>query len=221
MSNSTSGPPPRRRGRPPASEQRDTKDALLTAALGLFARQGFAATTIRQIAAAVGVRDTAIYAHFSGKQAIYDALLAESGPPSWERLGLDPQLLAARRPDEVLPRIVDQALDQWSTPRARLFASVLLREGAGPDGFGKVHGGIEATVTHMAGLFEGWQEQGLIRGDVVARQLVWELFGPLQVPRFLFLHADATDTDIATCRQWADNHVAFYLTCVIPERNQQ
>ncbi|MGW7481259.1 TetR/AcrR family transcriptional regulator [Nonomuraea muscovyensis] len=209
---------PRRRGRPPGSEGRDTREALLNAALALFARQGFAATTVRQIAAEVGVRDTAIYAHFPSKQAIYDALFAEGGPPSWQQLGLDPREVTERSPAEVVPELVHRALQQWSTPRARLFGSFLLREGAGPNGMGRVYDGIEATLGHVAGLFAHWQERGLIRTDVTPRQLVWELFGPLQVPRFLFLHADATDAELATCRRWADDHVAFYLTCTTPER---
>lgn len=166
------------------------------------------------------MRDAAIYAHFPSKQALYDVLFAEAGPPSWEQLGFDPEVLAARTPAEVVPELVRRALDLWSAPRARLFGSFLLREGAGPSGLGRVYVGIEATLEHVAGLFADWQNQGLIRGDVTARQLVWELFGPLQIPRFLFLHPDATEADIATCRRWADDHVAFYLACITPERSQ-
>jgi AcrR family transcriptional regulator len=206
----------RRRGRPPAHEGRDTREALLDAALNLFARQGYAATTVRQIAGEVGIRDTAIYAHFSGKKALYDELVRQSGPPSWDQLGLDPGQLAELPPADVVPRMARRALDQWSTRRARLFTSVLLREGPGPDGLGRVHTAILGTLEHVAPLFAHWQNAGLIRRDVAARQLVWELFGPLQVPRFLFLHADATEADIAVCRQWVDDHVAFYLTCLEP-----
>ncbi len=211
----TAAPQPRR-GRPPARDGRQTREALLDAALDLFARQGYAATTVRQIAGKVGIRDTAIYAHFPGKQALYDELVRQSGPPSWEQLGLDPRNLADLAPTDVVPLLTRRALDEWSTPRARLFTSVLLREGPGPDGLGRIHTAILGTLEHVAPLFARWQDAGLIRPDVPARQLVWELFGPLQVPRFLFLHADATESDVAQCRQWADDHVAFYLTCVQP-----
>src|SRR5262245_453558 len=97
-----------RRGRPPKSEGPATRDLMLEAALELFALRGFDATTVRQIAAAVGVRDSAIYAHFPGKQAIYDELFAEAGPPSFESLNIDVKALVAAGPQQGLTYLVDR-----------------------------------------------------------------------------------------------------------------
>lgn len=51
----------------------------MQAALQLFLRQGYHATTIRQIAGAAGIVPGAVYNHFTGKEAIYLALLHEAG----------------------------------------------------------------------------------------------------------------------------------------------
>ena len=58
-------------------ERGNTKKAILEAALELFSRQGFEATSISQIADAVGIRKASLYSHFDSKQAILDALVKE------------------------------------------------------------------------------------------------------------------------------------------------
>ena len=58
-------------------ERGNTKKAILEAALELFSRQGFEATSISQLADAVGIRKASLYSHFDSKQAILDALVKE------------------------------------------------------------------------------------------------------------------------------------------------
>ena len=55
----------------------NTKREILDAALELFSVQGFEATSIAQIAGAVGIRKASLYSHFENKQAILDALVQE------------------------------------------------------------------------------------------------------------------------------------------------
>ena len=56
-------------------EKQKTKQRILDAALELFSTQGFEATSIAQIADAVGVRKASLYSHFDSKQAILDCLI--------------------------------------------------------------------------------------------------------------------------------------------------
>jgi AcrR family transcriptional regulator len=53
------------------------KHRLETAALALFARKGVAGTSIRDIAAAAGVSEGALYRHFPSKDALVAGLFAE------------------------------------------------------------------------------------------------------------------------------------------------
>ena len=55
----------------------NTKQEILEAALELFSVQGFEATSIAQIASAVGIRKASLYSHFENKQAILDAIVKE------------------------------------------------------------------------------------------------------------------------------------------------
>ncbi len=56
----------------------NTKQEILDAALDLFSVQGYEATSISQIADAVGIRKASLYSHFENKQAILDALVKET-----------------------------------------------------------------------------------------------------------------------------------------------
>ena len=58
-------------------EQGNTKQEILAAALELFSVRGFEATSISQIASAVGIRKASLYSHFESKQAILDALVKD------------------------------------------------------------------------------------------------------------------------------------------------
>ena len=58
-------------------EKGNTKQEIIEAALDLFSVQGFEATSISQIADAVGIRKASLYSHFENKQAILDALVQE------------------------------------------------------------------------------------------------------------------------------------------------
>ena len=55
----------------------NTKQEILDASLELFSVQGFGATSISQIAGAVGIRKASLYSHFGSKQAILDAIVKD------------------------------------------------------------------------------------------------------------------------------------------------
>ena len=58
-------------------ERGNTKQEILEASLELFSVQGFEATSISQIASAVGIRKASLYSHFENKQAILVAIVKE------------------------------------------------------------------------------------------------------------------------------------------------
>jgi AcrR family transcriptional regulator len=70
------------RGTKPSGRRRrmsavERRRHLIAAALRLFATRGFSGTTTRAIAEAGGVSEAIIFRHFSGKEALYDAILRE------------------------------------------------------------------------------------------------------------------------------------------------
>lgn len=56
-------------------EEKSTREMIMQEALVMFAAKGYAAVSMRDIAAAVGIRASSIYHHFRGKQEVFDALV--------------------------------------------------------------------------------------------------------------------------------------------------
>ncbi|MHB8455930.1 MAG: TetR/AcrR family transcriptional regulator [Acidiferrobacterales bacterium] len=55
----------------------ERRDLIVRAAIELFARQGFRATRIKDIADRVGTSDALVFQHFPTKRELYDAILDE------------------------------------------------------------------------------------------------------------------------------------------------
>jgi AcrR family transcriptional regulator len=71
----TDGTPRRRKSR--AQTQAETRQRLLDAAATIFARKGYAAASVEEIAEAAGYSVGAVYSNFSGKEQLYSELMAE------------------------------------------------------------------------------------------------------------------------------------------------
>jgi AcrR family transcriptional regulator len=67
------------------SETRSTKDRILDAAERLFADQGFAATSLRDITAEAGANLAAVNYHFKSKESLIVAVVARRARPLNER----------------------------------------------------------------------------------------------------------------------------------------
>jgi AcrR family transcriptional regulator len=89
------------------------RDAALEAAMFLFWRKGFAATSMNDLCDAMGVRSPSLYAAFGSKEALYleavEHYVRTQGPPVWGKLaegataraGIENLLIAAT---EILPK---------------------------------------------------------------------------------------------------------------------
>ena len=116
-------------GRPAARDARDTRQRILDASLDLFAEKGFFGTSMREIARAVGVRESAIYHHFANKEALLEALMTEAGEAKLHRMeGLvaDWQTVPLR---ELLTRLATSMIEDWEEPREKKLWRLMCTEG--------------------------------------------------------------------------------------------
>lgn len=58
-------------------KQEDTKQKILNTALELFSDKGYDSVSVDEIAKAVGIKSPSLYNHYSGKKAIFDAIVKE------------------------------------------------------------------------------------------------------------------------------------------------
>jgi TetR/AcrR family transcriptional regulator len=92
--------------RPLAKAQR-TRAAILAAAERQFARRGYAATRLEDVAEAVGVKRAALFYHFRDKQALYDAVIEDAFGALVARLDA-----AFSAPSPIAARI-ERAVEAW------------------------------------------------------------------------------------------------------------
>jgi AcrR family transcriptional regulator len=62
----------------PVHHEKSARGRLMTAAIGLFARKGYAATTVREIVEAASVTKPVLYYHFGSKEGIFLAMMREA-----------------------------------------------------------------------------------------------------------------------------------------------
>ena len=65
----------------------DTKEAILTTALQLFASDGYEAVSVSQIAGALGMTKGALYKHYKNKRDIFDHILIRMEQRDAEQAG--------------------------------------------------------------------------------------------------------------------------------------
>jgi TetR/AcrR family transcriptional regulator, regulator of cefoperazone and chloramphenicol sensitivity len=102
----------RNQGRPKRIRDRTAKkDALILAALGLFASKGYEVTTTREIAAAAGCAEGLIHRYFKGKAGLLTALIeCRISPPG----AVDDRLqTASRLEDEFLELVIREVESIW------------------------------------------------------------------------------------------------------------
>jgi AcrR family transcriptional regulator len=208
---------PRRRGRPPKAVARDTRAELLEAALDLFARQGYAGTSIRAIAGDVGLSESVIYKHFANKQEIFDEVMDQAGTELLiDQLAMIDTRLAGTDPAAFLRAIGEQLLAAWDQPRARQLTSVLARA------VGETHARVIAAAgrvqQEIARLFAEWMEAGRIpAGRGTPEQLAWELFAGSAFVRLLYLHAEASPETRRVGHQLIRTHLEFVIAAVFTD----
>jgi TetR/AcrR family transcriptional regulator, mexJK operon transcriptional repressor len=77
MGGQTHLPALRKRGRPTADERRTRETEILTSALGVFLRSGYAASTLDELAAAAQVTKRTLYAYYGDKPRLFAAMVRQ------------------------------------------------------------------------------------------------------------------------------------------------
>lgn len=111
----------------------DTRQALLDAAEALFADEGYAATSLRQLTARANANLAAVNYHFGSKEDLARAVLAHrAGPINAERLRLLEALEASPEPPtarEVLRAFVQPVMQQGTRRETcRMFGRMLAEQ---------------------------------------------------------------------------------------------
>ena len=196
-------------GRPKASEGRQTRREILDAALELFAENGFYGTSLRDIARAVGVRESALYHHFASKEALFAAVASESTNEIRLRLAA---LVEGPLPVDLratLESLLTEALERFATLGERKRFRIMASDGLRLAAAGQLRLLDElAPRTEMIQLMTRLVKEKRLQGD--PEMLTYELVAPLVLWRVLQSVAPGTRF-VTGYRSYVKLHVAHFL----------
>ena len=196
--------------RPRNADGQRTRQLILDAALDLFAEKGYFGTSLREVAATVGVRESALYNYFAGKEALFDALLVAQQDLKAERLTplAEAPIVDGRT---TLLQFAYATLDSFTQPQEQKLFRILMSDGVRLAKVGRInlyermgHGRNRLNDIMQRLIREGW----LRRADVNLLSL--SFVSPLVLWRQL--HAINADLPIIrNPRAFARQHVDLFL----------
>jgi AcrR family transcriptional regulator len=174
----------------------DRRKQLIEAAMKLFSERGFEGASTREIAEEAGINEALIFRHFSSKEELFWAVIADKLEAIGRWRQFKDQLTSTDEPRQVLIRAAKNLLERTADDRAltRLLFFSALRTGELSDRFFR---------TYMAGTFEllgAYIRKGVESGDfrevdsvvaaraflgmVVYHYLVQEIMGGAKYKKF-------------------------------------
>ena len=197
-------------GRPLHADGERTRQAILDAALRFFAKKGYFGTSLRDIATAVGVRESALYNYFRGKEALFEALISADQQRKEDALSAMVKK-PIRDVRTTLTELAVLALEHFSTSRQQQLFCLLMSDGIRLAREGRINLFDRMNVGHTR--LHGLMRQ-LIRDGTLRRAdpqwLAMEFVGPL----LLWRHLRAVESTLPAIRHpraFARHHVDQFL----------
>ena len=197
-------------GRPQKSNGQRTRQAILDAALALFSEHGYFGTSLRDIAAAVGIRESALYNYFPGKEALFEALILTDQQSMGERLS---DVTAAPITDvrATLTGLASLTLEDFAAPRQQQLFRILMSDGVrlAKDGRINLFERLSCGRAHLDDFMQLLVEGGWLR-QADPQLLAMEFISPLLVWR----HTNAVGVTLPGISDWrafAHRHVDQFL----------
>ena len=154
----------------------DRRRELLDAAIVVFARKGFHASRVGDIAEEAGVAHGLLYHYFRSKDEVLETIVRET----WQLLQADTERIeASGQPlDEQLRRFARMYLGSWlSSPD---LIRVLVREVGRSPQLGARVGEIRGVFVALRRMIEAARERGEVRADCNAQLAAWIFYGALE-----------------------------------------
>jgi len=178
------------------------QEQIAAAALELMARHGPKALNVARLARQVGVVPSAIYRHYSGKDAVLDAVLDLISQRLQENVKAvrEETTDALERLNRLLNRHVQLIRNNVAIPRV-VFSEEMF--GGHAPRRRRVHQLIQGYLDQVAALVVEGQQAGNLRADVPAQTVSIMFLGLIHPAVILWLTSDGTfDVGSHTAKAW-------------------
>ena len=205
-----------------------TKERIVDEALTLFSRQGYKGTRVKNIADAVGIKDSSIYKHFKSKREIIDAIVDQM------RARMDQMSVDAGLPQEanetaaaIYGRMTVEDLQQMSRKVflfyltddfiSRFWRLAMIEQYQNEEIY-EIYRSIffDQSIVYQTGLFAEMIRQGIFR-QADPRVLAMNFYAPIY---FLLSKYNGRTENVEEALQTLDMQVAeFCRIYTVQERN--
>jgi TetR/AcrR family transcriptional regulator len=164
---------------------------LMTSAIALFARKGYAATTVREIVEAAGVTKPALYYYFGSKEGIFLAMMGEALHEfeATAARALETEGSAEERILRFLDGMFALLLEHLDVMRVLDAIYYGPHQGAPPFDFEAIHKRFTEVIGRL--VRQGMESGEFRRGD--PDDLTWAIVGPFEVVRGMSLSQPEMD----------------------------
>jgi len=193
----------------------NTKELILDKSLEFFSTHGYSGASIRQIARAVGIRESAIYNHYKSKEEIFLAILSQFKSKTLsEEIISDDLLEDLANPERFLKNFTKRLIDHWNKPEERKFIRLLLMEQ-----FTKIGSHVLSVSDYLVELrsickmiFGEMIKAGIVKRtgtEIIAEEFIAPLF-LLRTEKM----SGNDDKELSTIYDIANKHVDFFWNAV-------
>ena len=196
-------------------------DELLDAATELFLTQGYAHTSVAQIARAAGLSKGAVYLYFPSKQAVLEGLVARAIQP------VSMQILAevAAHPGsarEVITHVLHMLADRLSDPMVLAVPRIVIRESVAAPEIARMY--HDAVLARAIPALVGFLQEGISRGELRPcdpELTVRSVMGPILMHIFLSEIFDIRPADGLGLERLIDNHLSILFDGLSAEADHE
>lgn len=193
----------------------DTKERILTTALRLFARDGYAGVSVRMIAEELHITKGAIYKHYKNKRDIFECIVERMNTTDYDRA------VAYEMPEDTLDA-VPQSYEELSLEQVAAYSKAQFRYwtcDAFASDFRKLLTLEQYRNPEMAQLYQQYLANGplMYMADIFGRMLIDEqdamgmalaFYGPFFLYYSIYDGAEEKEAVLSSVDQYIDDFVA-------------
>ena len=199
--------------------EKSTKQKILESSLKLFSEKGYEGVSMREIAAAVGIRGASIYNHFKGKEDIFQGIFEEmtqryDNMAAMLSIPTEETTEAAQRfiglGEQEMTQLAKAlftffAQDEFVTRFRRMLVSEQNRSLLAAQTLKSYY--FDAPIQHQASLFAKMQKCGAFAG-YEAKTMALHFYSPV----YYLLSRYDLEQDYDSCIKELEQHVHWFIT---------
>jgi AcrR family transcriptional regulator len=186
-----------------------TREKILNQALDLFAEKGYHATSMREIAKAVGIKGSSIYYHFSGKEDIFSELFNYLAPLNLKAENFEAKFKSAElNPIEILNYFAEVVIGEMQDQKKVKLLQIMLKENNNPVVKKRLQRRMESNIERMTKFFAHLQQQGKIKSDLDSEFIANEFGGGLIYYRMRYLLFELDSFE--ELKEATQKHICFF-----------